>query len=38
MSNSQPRRQATKILLVDDEIQILELLREILEPVSTSAA
>jgi CheY-like chemotaxis protein len=30
MSNSQARR--TKILLVDDEIPILELLREILEP------
>ena len=32
MSTSQPRRPAEKILLVDDEVSILELLREILEP------
>ena len=32
MSNSQARQPAKRILLVDDEIAILELLREILEP------
>ncbi len=32
MSNSQPRRPTNRILLVDDESVILELLCEILEP------